>query len=147
MTVKLKIAIALNLIVAAVSLLVGLIYFAATEITDYHKAVIGVDWSGLAPGVKTLLFILMKGTGDAVLITGISIMFLALVPLKRAENWARWAIVSVGLSCYLPMFAGAAYLASTTGAPSPWWLNAVLIIMLLAGFFISKGLESDDSDQ
>ena len=146
MTAKLKTTIALNLIVAAVSLLVGIIYFTATELTDYHKAVIGVDWSTLAPGAQTLLFILMKGTGDAVFITGICILFLVLVPLKRGENWARWAIITVGLTCYLPMLGGAAYLATTTGAPSPWWLNAILIALLFAAFFLSGELKNSNTE-
>ncbi|MBU3069194.1 hypothetical protein KOI40_05135 [Aestuariicella sp. G3-2] len=137
MNTKLKISMTLNLIVAAVSLLVGVLYLAATELTDYHKAVIGVDIDSIAPGAKLLLFILMKGTGDAVLITGISILFITLVPLKKGENWARWAILTIGLTCYIPMFGGAAYLASTTGAPSPWWLNFLLIALLFVGFFLS----------
>jgi hypothetical protein len=142
MTTKLKTSIILNLAVAAVSLLVGINYFASTDLTNYHKAVIGVDIDTVAPGAITLLLVLMKGTGTAVLITGISILFLALIPLQRGENWSRWAILTIGLACYLPMFGGAAYLAYTTGAPSPWWLNAILIAFLFGGFYLSREVKN-----
>lgn len=134
-----RIAVALNSIVAGVCALLGLVYLAAKEITFYHKAVIGVEWATLPAGVQTLLIVLMKGTGDAVLVTGVSIAILTWIPLRQGHNWSRWAILTVGLTCLLPMLAGALYLAITTGAPSPWWLNAVLVASLLASFILSRG--------
>ena len=133
-----RIAVALNLIVAGVCALLGLAYFAAKEITFYHKAVIGVEWAALPAGVQTLLIVLMKGTGDAVLVTGVSIAILTWIPLRQGHNWSRWAILTIGMTCLLPMLAGALYLAITTGAPSPWWLNALLIASLLASVVLSR---------
>jgi len=138
---KLKAAFVINLVVAFVGLIVGSLYLISEGITDYHKAVIGVDWSTLAPGVQTLLIILMKGTGVASFITGLSIAIFNIFPLRHGENWARWAIVCVGLSGLLPMLAGAGYLAVTTGAPSPWWLSAALVVLLLVAFFLSGKLK------
>lgn len=135
---KLKIAITLNLTVATISILVGFMYLISTDLTNYHKAVIGADVANITPNIEKLLLILMKGTGDAVFITGITILVMTLIPLKRGENWARWSILTIGMTCYIPMFFGAAYLASTTGAPSPWWLNALIILLLIASFAISK---------
>ncbi|MBU2548066.1 MAG: hypothetical protein KKB20_06645 [Proteobacteria bacterium] len=140
MSLKYKISFGLNLCIVLAGFLMGASYLARSEITSYHKEVIGVDWAGLAPGVQKLLVILMKGTGDAALVAAVSIGILLLIPFRRRENWARWAILIIGLTLLVPMLIGAVYLASTTGASSPWWLNAVLMLFLIVGFLLSGEL-------
>ena len=140
---RLKVAFGLNLFVAFVSSLLGVLYLFSSEITYYHKEIIGVAWETLAPGVQTLLIILLKGTGDAALVTGVTIAILTFIPFRRQrEPWSRWAILLIGLTFLLPMLIGAVYLAITTGAPSPWWLNATLIASLFIAFFLSGKLQN-----
>lgn len=141
MTLRCKIAFGLNGLVVLVGLLLGASYLIRSDITSYHKEVIGVDWAGLAPGVQKLLIILMKGTGDAALVGALAIGLFLGVPYRRGENWSRWAILLVGLALLVPMLIGAVYLASTTGASSPWWLNAILMLLLLAAFLLSMDLK------
>ncbi|MEW6264066.1 MAG: hypothetical protein AB1641_13410 [Thermodesulfobacteriota bacterium] len=140
MSLKRRIAFILNSIIALVGFVIGASYLAKSEITSYHKQVIGVDWAGLVPGVQKLLIILMKGTGDAAVVTALALAFFLIVPFRRGENWSRWAILTVGLAFLLPMLFGSIYLASTTGASSPWWLNATLLTFLLVGFFLPDDL-------
>jgi hypothetical protein len=140
MTPKCRVAFGLNMGIVLSGTLVGLSYIVRPDMTHYHLEVIGVDWSSLAPGVQTLLLVLMKGTGDAALTASLAIALFLLIPFRRGESWSRWAILLVGLTLLVPMLIGAVYLAFTTGASSPWWLNAGALVILLAGFFLSADL-------
>ena len=142
MPIKTKTAFGLNLLVALVSLLVGISYLVSSGMTSYHMQVIGFDWDRLSPGVQTLLLILKKGTGDACVLAGLAISILLFIPFRRRESWSRWAILTIGYAFYVPMLGGAVYLTFTTGASSPWWLNAIMLLMLTIGFFITGDFEN-----
>jgi len=144
MSGKLKIAFGINLFVALIGGLVGVSYLLSGEITSYHRVAIGVEWDSLAPGVQVLLIILMKGTGVALFVMALSITILSLIPFRRGDNWSRGAILAIGMSCWIPMLAGAIYVASTTGAASPWWLNASLNLGLIISFFLSRELKNNN---
>ncbi|MGD0855679.1 MAG: hypothetical protein ABSA18_07715 [Dehalococcoidia bacterium] len=115
----------------------GISYLFANEITSYHKQAIGVDWAGLAPGVKTLLLVLMKGTGDAVLVGAISFTFLLLIPFRKGDKWVKWALLCIGMAIWIPMLIGSIWIYTATGAPSPWQLNLVMLVLLLVAFILS----------
>lgn len=127
---RLNIAIALNSAVALLCLIIGVNYLFRSTMTTYHLTAIGVDWETLAEGVQLLLVILMKGTGDALIVMALSILILTWIPLRQQQNWASIAILAVGASCLVPMLVGAIMVATSTGAASPWWLNALLLSML-----------------
>lgn len=137
MSARMIVAMIGNSVVTIVFSAIGIAYLFAAEVTSYHKQVIGVDWGSLSQGVQLMLLVLMKGTGVAVLITGITVGVLSWIPVRQGQNWARWATLLIGLTCLIPMLAGASYLAYTTGASSPWWLNALLIGCLILAFFVS----------
>ena len=139
MTLKNKIAFGLNGVVALIALILGGNYIARSTITSYHKEVIGVEWESLAPGVQKLLIILMKGTGDAVFVGGLAIVLFLIFPFRKGENWSRWALLLIGAALLLPMLIGAIYLATKTGASSPWWLNAILLLFMVVAFFLFEG--------
>ncbi len=127
---RLNIAIALNTAVALICLIIGVNYLFRSTMTTYHLTAIGVDWETLAEGVQLLLVILMKGTGDALVVMALSILILTWIPLRQRQNWASIAILAIGASCLVPMLVGAIMVATSTGAASPWWLNALLLSML-----------------
>jgi len=136
-TIKRKIAFALYALTALLWYGVGLYYIFSTEIAAYHKQAIGVDWAGLAPGVKTLLLVLMKGTGDALFVAAVAMTFLLLIPFRRGEKWAKWAMLCVGLAVWVPMLIGAIWVYTSTGAASPWQANSAMLIALLVAFALS----------
>ena len=127
---RLNIAIALNTAVALICLIIGVNYLFRSTMTTYHLTAIGVDWETLAEGVQLLLVLLMKGTGDALVVMALSILILTWIPLRQRQNWASIAILAIGASCLVPMLVGAIMVATSTGAASPWWLNALLLSML-----------------
>lgn len=127
---KLNIALALNSLVSLVCLVIGLNYLIRSTVTSYHLSAIGVEWDTLAVGVQLLLVILMKGTGDALVVMAVAILILSWIPLRQQQSWAPPAILAIGASCLGPMLVGAIIVASRTGAASPWWLNGLLLAML-----------------
>jgi hypothetical protein len=127
------------ILIVIVGLVIGIHYLVSPEITSYHKQVIGVSWEDLAPGTQTLLIILMKGTGLAALVTAVSLSIIIAIPLRRGESWARWAVLAIGLILLVPMLGGALYLAITKEASTPWWLDALAIVVLVVGVLLVGG--------
>lgn len=118
---------------ALVELGLGVAYFTASEVMSYHKEALGVGWSQLEPGVRTLLLTLLNGYGSAHFAVGIALGALLLFPLRRGQAWARWAVLAIGL----PVLGATAYLsarlAAVTGSNVPWQGAIILLLLLLVG--------------
>jgi hypothetical protein len=123
---------------AIVGIVVGVTYFRASEVMPYHKEVLGVAWSDLQPGVRTMLVGFINAYGSAHFAVGISLAILILVPLRRGHPWARWALLAVGLPVLGATVYLAARLAFSTGAGTPWRVSLVLLGLFLAGVFLVK---------
>jgi len=74
----------------------GVIYFRAPEIMPYHKEVLGVGWSQVQPGVRTMLVAFVNVYGAMQFAVAIALAVLLLVPMRRGQPWARWGILAVG---------------------------------------------------
>jgi hypothetical protein len=100
---------------------------------SYHKEALGVGWSQLEPGVRTLLITLLNGYGSAHFSVGIALGALLLFPLRQGQAWARWAVLAIGL----PVLGATAYLsarlAAVTGSNVPWQGAIILLLLLLMG--------------
>ena len=133
-----RIAMACIGIAAIVEIIVGVVYFSASEVMPYHKEALGVAWSDLQPGVRTMLVGLMNAYGSTHFGVGVALGILVLIPLRRGYTWARWAILAVGL----PVLGATVYLASrlafSTGARAPWGVSLVLLGLFLAGVALAK---------
>lgn len=133
MTLRNGIALTCIAIPAIVEIIVGVTYFSASEVMPYHKEVLGVAWSDLQPGVRTMLVGFMNAYGSTHFAVGVALLILVLIPLRRGHSWARWAILAVGL----PVLSATVYLAArlpfTTGAQTPWRGSLVLLGLFLVG--------------
>jgi hypothetical protein len=111
----------------------GVVYFTTSEVMSYHKEALGVGWSQLAPGVRTMLITLVNGYGSAHFAAGIALSALLLFPLRRGQAWARWAILAVGF----PVLGATAYLsvrlAAITAASVPWQGAVTLLVLFIIG--------------
>jgi hypothetical protein len=118
---------------ALVELGLGVAYFTASEVMSYHQEALGVGWSQLEPGIRTLLLTLLNGYGSAHFAVGIALGALVLFPLRRRQAWARWAVLAIGF----PVLGATAYLsarlASVTGSNVPWQGAIILLLLLLVG--------------
>ncbi len=133
MTPRRRIAFACIAFPAAVELGLGVVYLAASEPMPYHREALGVAWSELTPGTRAVLRTLLNGYGSTHLATGVALGALLLLPFRRGEAWARWAVLAIGL----PVLAGTALLswrlARETGAGVPWQGAAALLALFVAG--------------
>ena len=133
MSFRNKVAFACIAISALVELSLGVVYLTTSEVMSYHKEALGVGWSQLVPGVRTLLITFVNGYGSAHFAVGVALSALLLFPLRQGQAWARWAILAVGL----PVLGATAYLsarlAAITGAGVPWQGAVVLLLVFLAG--------------
>jgi hypothetical protein len=111
----------------------GVAYFTASEVMSYHKEALGVGWSQLEPGVRTLLITLLNGYGSTHFAVGIALSALLLFPLCQGQAWARWAVLAIGL----PVLGATAYLsarlAAVTESNVPWQGAVILLLLFLVG--------------
>jgi hypothetical protein len=138
MRLRLLIATVLNWLVVAVMFGTGVYYLISTEVMPYHREVIGVPWAELAPGCRTLILTLMKGTGMVGVTGGVALAVLLAIPFRRREGWSRWAILLIGATVLVPMLMGAVRLRIDTGAAAPWWASAALLVALGLGFWLTR---------
>jgi hypothetical protein len=76
---------------------------------------------------------LLNGYGSAHFAVGIALGAVLLLPLRRGQAWARWAVLAIGF----PVLGATAYLsarlAAVTGSNVPWQGAIVLLLLLLVG--------------
>lgn len=121
----------------------GVRYLSATEIMPYHLAVVAADWQNLGQEYQTLLLGLLKGFGAGSLGVGLAIILLALVPLRRGESWARWAIPLVAAT-YTAALVYVTRFALLPGAV-PITVTATLLgLVILAGVCALFSNSADD---
>jgi hypothetical protein len=132
-TLRSKFAFYSFLIIAVAEIAVGLRYLLSPRIMSYHQQALGVSWSDLAPREQMVLIALLRGTGLCALITGMTLTTLLLIPFRRGEPWARWAIAGLSLFTLVPATWEAVTLAAATGATTPWpFLLAAILLVLVA---------------
>jgi hypothetical protein len=139
MTSRLVLAATLDWLIAAVMFGIGLRYLVATELMSHHMRMLGVAWTDLTPGTRTLMLTLMKGTGLVGIATAVALGVLLAVPFRRQETWSYWAVLLVGLVALVPMLIGALQVRAATGVPVPWWPHAVLLLCLALAFLLAAG--------
>jgi hypothetical protein len=74
----------------------GLRYLVASQFMHYHADVIQERWGQLEPNEQRLMLGLLKGFGAGMLCLGLSLVFVALGPLRDGAYMAHW---------FLPIFA------------------------------------------
>lgn len=141
LSARVKIALSCDLIVALTAVAVGLVYLFSPRVMPYHQRVLGIEWSQLDPGIQLILLGLLRGTGLAALVTGLAVAILLLIPFRRGEPWARWAIAGLALTVLVPGAWTARGLELASGAATPWQLLVAGIALVLAGFLLSGDLQ------
>ena len=139
MRARFFVALVLNAAVAAAMIVVGVEYMAASEMMPHHLQVLGTPFSSLPPNCQLLLLTLMKGTGLAGVVAGVSLAVLLAVPFRRREPWSRYALLLAGGVALVPMLVGAIRLRIQTGASIPWWPHVALLAALGVAFWLSRG--------
>jgi hypothetical protein len=137
---KTKIAFGCYVLVILVQVGAGLRYATASQIMPYHQQVTGMAWADLEPGVQRMFLAFIRAYSYSILGFALALGVLLVVPFRRGDRWARWAIPVVGLGFWLPVLFGATRLAASSGAATPWRGAIIPIVLLIAGFLLSGDL-------
>jgi hypothetical protein len=76
----------------------GLRYLVASQFMHYHADVIQERWSQLKPTEQRLMLGLLKGFGAGMLCLGLTLVFVALGPLRDGAYMAHWFVASLAIS-------------------------------------------------
>ena len=138
MTTRNKFSLFCIALVAVVEVVIGIVYFTASEVMPYHIEVLGVDWGQLEPGVRTMLVAFINAYGSGHFAVGISLGALALIPMRQGHAWARWAVLAVGLPMLVTSAYISTYLASLVDEGPPWRGALAMLVVFMLGVTLFK---------
>ncbi|MCP4135802.1 MAG: hypothetical protein GY754_32845 [bacterium] len=130
---RIKIAKMLFYIIGGLSVIMAGRYLLTPGLLSYHITFLGMAQDELDPKVLTSMIYSLRIMGAMSLSIGIAVLVLArkMIP---GENWGRWLL----LIMLLISFTTVLVINLSVGPSTPWWLTAALIVMTIAGFFLSK---------
>jgi hypothetical protein len=128
-----KTGLALVLLAGVLSVAAGCRYLLASEFMPYHAVVAGQTWAQLEPGVRTIVSGMLTIVGGGFLSCGAALLWL-LVPLKRNETWARWAVASVVAALWIPtQFVTLMLKSASSQAQPPIVPTAIILALVVLG--------------
>jgi len=137
MTSKLRIAFSLNVLVSIALIAIGLRYVCSSQIMPYHLQVIGRSWNELDRNLQMMLLGLLRLGGIGQLATGIALGILVIIPFRRGQRWAYWAIPVIGFINGAPIAYGAYALYYSIQAATPWKIVLIILLVLLVAYLLT----------
>jgi len=123
---------------AVLLLAIGLAFVFAPSFFPFHGDVIQKSWSELDASSQTLYLGMMRTEGAGYLASAVAFTFLLLIPFRRGERWATWAICSIGITEHVPTLLANLHVSATTSASPPWMFVAGCIISLVFAALLSS---------
>jgi hypothetical protein len=118
-------------------LLQGLLYVTTDRFMPYHADALGVAWEALPGNYQGFLLGVIKAMGAGSIGVTAALIIMLLVPFRRGDGWARWAVPLVGFT-FTALTAYAAYTIDVrTPASPPWRLTCVVAASYLVGAALS----------
>jgi hypothetical protein len=115
----------------------GLLYLTTERFMPYHADALGVSWEALPADHQGFLLGVIKAMGAGSIGVTLALAIMLLVPFRKGESWARWAVPLVGVT-FTALTAYAAYTIDLrTPASPPWRLTCVLAALYLVGAALS----------
>ena len=118
--IRMKIAIAIYLILGLVDLVMGFIYLTTDRFLSYHAEAVGIPWREIDSGMQTLILALMKLAGGGWLALGLLTIVLAAGLLIKNHALARWAVPAGTIVFWAASFMATWSVYQATGAQTPW---------------------------
>lgn len=113
------------------------LYLLRSEFMPYHAVAVGTSWADLSPRYQALFLALMRVGGGGWLAVAGAIAILLLIPFRRNERWAFWAVPLIGLFAAVPTLYATLLVKARTPASPPWFGAAAAIALLVLGFVLS----------
>ena len=141
-----KIAFTIYLVVILLGIAFGINYLACPTVMPYHHQAIGIDWEDLGPGLQVMLKNFVNFAGAGFITGSLSCLIMLLIPFRRGEQWAKWAIPLLLIVFNVFCLYVSATVAAETGASTPWPLSIVTIIVLLAAYIVSPSINRENKN-
>jgi hypothetical protein len=130
-------AIACMLIAALIPAVFAIIDVTSVQLTPYQQVAAGLQWTELPPKLQDLFLTVSHLSGINLIGFSLGLLVLVLVPFRRGEGWADWAILGIEI----PVALAAAFVlynaASKTGAAFPWFGPLINLVLVIVGFLLS----------
>jgi len=136
-----KIAFIIYLFTSVLGFAFGIAYQACSTFMPYHHQAIGINWEDLGPGLQVMLKNFVNFAGAGFITGSLSCLIMLLIPFRRGELWANWAIPLLLIVFNVFCLYVSATVAVETGASTPWPLSIVTIIVVLAAYIISPSIK------
>jgi hypothetical protein len=132
-----KLAFACMLIAALIPAVFAILDVMSVQLAPYQQVAAGMQWAEVPPKLQSLFVTMSHLSGINLIGFSLGLLVLVLVPFRRGEGWADWAILVVEIPVALP----AAYVlynaASKTGAAFPWFGPLINLVLVIVGFLLS----------
>lgn len=125
----LKVASTILIIVALLSVAIGVVYVARGTFMPYHEQFLDMtmeDVRDFNPNLATLAIIFIRLTGILFIGAGISLVAIIYHGLRKAKKWAWWtALIELGV-----MYAPMAVITEPVGG-FPWISTIIMLVVSL----------------
>jgi hypothetical protein len=123
------------------SIVVGIRYLLTRQFMPYHAAVLGKPWAALEPRLQAIIKGMLKVAGAGFVGCGCAILWL-LLPLRRGEEWAVWATLTILITASGPILYVVLWLRRISpGARTPVIPTVAAMVLAVIGaaaFFASR---------
>lgn len=118
---------------ALICILFGVKYFTTRQFMAYHALISGRQWAEVERGMQTAILGMLRVCAAGFVTYGVLLLWL-LVPLKRGEAWAAWAILTSALTMLAPiLWVTIGLRRFEPRARTPIVPSAVVLLLVLAG--------------
>lgn len=128
--IRLKLAWIGYLLVAFLYAANGFGYLFAKQIMPYHLAAMGKSWAHLSAGTQVMTLDFMKSAAAGFLTTSIAMFLLLLIPFRKGELWARWAVFAIALNETLIILFRTLHIMAHTPARPPVIFTVYMLILI-----------------
>jgi hypothetical protein len=115
----------------------GLVYVTTSRFMPYHSDALEVSWEALPMHYQGFILGVIKGMGAGSIGVSLALLIMIALPLRRGEDWARWAVPIVGITFTLLTAYAAFTIDQRTAASPPWPQTLSLTAIYVAGAVLS----------
>lgn len=115
----------------------GIVYASLNQFMPYHAVAVGHEWQELETGTQMLILAALNGAGGLIFMVAIAMTALLLIPYKRRERWALYALPLLGISTMLIGLRSALLVDMNTPANPPWFVFIIVIALLCVAALLS----------
>ncbi len=124
-------------IVVVTILATGVLYCTTRRFLPYHAEAFGQPWEQTPERTRALYLVMVKAIGAPTFVAGTAIGLILVLPWRRRDRWALFAVPALALAWTLPMLGVALSVRWSTGAATPWPVLVLLVAVTGVGALAS----------